>query len=101
MNRKTKSVSSPTVREGSAETRRPRKTTPSRKGAKAQSKPDLSPLLGELDLHLFGEGKHERIYEKLGAHRTSHEGRPGVSFAVWAPNAKKISVVGNFNDWNG
>src|SRR5207244_2591657 len=58
-------------------------------------------VLGELDLHLFGEGKHERIYEKLGAHVLTHEGRRGVAFAVWAPNAKSVSVVGNFNDWNG
>src|ERR1700738_497879 len=80
---------------------------PARKGAKTQSTGSLkaplefSPVLGELDLHLFGEGKHERIYEKLGAHLTTHEGKRGVAFAVWAPNAKNVSVVGNFNDWNG
>jgi 1,4-alpha-glucan branching enzyme len=88
----------------------------SRKGAKMQNvrSPRVSkgnavstppnqfpPTLGELDLHLFGEGKHERIYEKLGAHLITHEGRPGVAFAVWAPNAKSVSVVGNFNEWNG
>ena len=81
---------------------------PSRKSAKTHGKPessrslhDFSPTLGELDLHLFGEGKHERIYEKLGAHLIIHEGKRGVAFAVWAPNAKGVSVVGNFNDWNG
>jgi 1,4-alpha-glucan branching enzyme len=58
-------------------------------------------ILGELDLHLFGEGKHERIYEKLGAHVVIHKGVKGVSFAVWAPNAKRVSVVGNFNGWDG
>jgi 1,4-alpha-glucan branching enzyme len=89
----------------------------SRKGAKAQSKTvsrkrvaapvkttstdGFSPTLGEVDLHLFGEGKHEHIYEKLGAHLLTHEGTPGVAFAVWAPNAKSVSVVGNFNKWNG
>ena len=62
---------------------------------------DFSPTLGELDLHLIGEGKHERIYENLGAHVITHEGKRGVAFAVWAPNAKTLSVVGNFNDWNG
>src|SRR2546423_10922427 len=80
------------------------KTKTSRKGAKAQSQDaphDFSPTLGEIDLHLFGEGKHERIYEKLGAHVITHEGRRGVAFAVWAPNAKSVSVVGNFNDWKG
>ena len=59
----------------------------------------LSPTLGEMDLHLFGEGKHERIYEKLGAHVITHEGKRGVAFAVWAPNAKSVSVVGDFNGW--
>ena len=60
-----------------------------------------SPTLGELDLYLFGEGRHELIYEKLGAHLTTHEGVEGVSFAVWAPAANQVSVVGNFNDWDG
>src|SRR5205807_10516677 len=58
-------------------------------------------ILGELDLHLFGEGKHDRIYEKLGAHVITHGGRRGVAFAVWAPSANQVSVVGNFNGWNG
>ena len=53
--------------------------------------------LGELDLHLAGEGRHERIYERLGAHVTSD----GVGFAVWAPNARGVSVVGDWNRWNG
>jgi 1,4-alpha-glucan branching enzyme len=53
--------------------------------------------LGDIDLHLAGEGRHERIYEKLGAHVT--EG--GVAFAVWAPNAAKVSVVGEWNAWDG
>jgi 1,4-alpha-glucan branching enzyme len=59
-----------------------------------------SDMLGELDLHLFAEGKHERIYEKLGAHSITHEGTRGVAFAVWAPNAHRVSVVGNFNSWD-
>jgi len=59
------------------------------------------PILGELDLHLFGEGRHELIYEKLGAHVLTHDGVKGVSFAVWAPAAAQVSVVGNFNDWDG
>ena len=73
----------------------------SRKDAKAQSlAKEFPPTLGEMDLHLFGEGKHERIYEKLGAHATTHEGKRGVAFAVWAPNAKSVSVVGDFNGWD-
>ncbi|HYX28985.1 MAG TPA: 1,4-alpha-glucan branching protein GlgB [Pyrinomonadaceae bacterium] len=58
-------------------------------------------IFGDLDLHLFNEGKHERIYEKLGAHAITHEGTRGVAFAVWAPNARSVSVVGNFNGWEG
>ncbi|MCL4158930.1 UNVERIFIED_CONTAM: hypothetical protein GTU68_017293 [Idotea baltica] len=53
-----------------------------------------------MDLHLFNEGSHERIYEKLGAHLRTIEGVSGVNFAVWAPNAKAISVVGDFNQWD-
>jgi 1,4-alpha-glucan branching enzyme len=59
------------------------------------------PTFGELDLHLAGEGRHERLYERLGAHILRHEGVDGTSFAVWAPNAKAVSVVGDFNSWDG
>src|SRR5215831_15785110 len=73
----------------------------SRKTAKPpQSAAEFAPTLGELDLYLFGEGKHEHIYEKLGAHPLTHHGKRGVAFAVWAPNARQVSVVGNFNGWN-
>ena len=59
-----------------------------------------SPLLTDFDLHLLGEGAHYRTYEKLGAHLTELDGRPGVRFAVWAPNARSVSVIGDFNGWN-
>ncbi len=59
------------------------------------------PLLGELDLHLLGEGTHLRLYRRLGAHLTTVEGVAGVAFAVWAPNAQSVSVIGDFNDWDG
>ncbi len=59
------------------------------------------PTLGELDRYLFGEGKHWEIYKKLGAHLRELEGIRGVSFAVWAPNAIRVSVIGEFNDWDG
>jgi 1,4-alpha-glucan branching enzyme len=62
---------------------------------------EISSTFGEIDLHLFGEGRHERIYEKLGAHEMTHEGNRGVAFGVWAPNADRVSVVGNFNGWDG
>jgi 1,4-alpha-glucan branching enzyme len=57
--------------------------------------------LGELDLHLIGEGSHHLLYDRLGAHRMRHRGVDGVQFAVWAPNAGRVSVVGDFNDWDG
>jgi 1,4-alpha-glucan branching enzyme len=56
---------------------------------------------GDIDLHLFGEGRHEEIYKKLGAHVTKLGRTKGVSFAVWAPQARAVSVVGDFNNWNG
>ncbi len=52
------------------------------------------------DLHLFNEGTHARLYEKLGAHRAKIGGSKGTYFAVWAPNADAVSVTGNFNDWD-
>ncbi len=57
--------------------------------------------LGELDRHLMAEGRHRRIFDKLGAHPTAVEGIGGVNFAVWAPNARRVSVVGDFNAWDG
>ncbi|HEY7784873.1 MAG TPA: hypothetical protein VIB00_09105, partial [Pyrinomonadaceae bacterium] len=57
--------------------------------------------VGELDLHLFAEGRHEEIYEKLGSHVRKIGRITGVSFAVWAPQADSVSVVGDFNGWDG
>ena len=59
------------------------------------------PTLGELDLHLVLEGRHEQLYEKLGAHVRELDGVTGTAFAVWAPNARSVSVVGDFNSWDG
>jgi 1,4-alpha-glucan branching enzyme len=59
------------------------------------------PTFGELDLHLAGEGRHEDIYEYLGAHPRELEGVTGSAFAVWAPSARAVSVVGDFNSWDG
>src|SRR3954451_7523559 len=61
----------------------------------------FEPTLGELDLHLAGEGRHEEIYQRLGAHVTEIDGAAGVAFAVWAPAAASVSVVGDFNSWDG
>jgi 1,4-alpha-glucan branching enzyme len=59
------------------------------------------PTLSDQDLFLFNEGNEHRIYEKLGAHLRTIDGVPGVSFAVWAPAAARVSLVGNFNAWDG
>lgn len=61
----------------------------------------FGPLLGELDLYLFAEGNHRQLASCLGAQLTRHEGVEGVRFAVWAPNAVRVSVVGDFNGWDG
>lgn len=60
----------------------------------------MEPFISDLDGHLFKEGNHFKLYEKLGAHQTVLDGQAGVHFALWAPNAKKVSVIGNFNNWN-
>ncbi|MCW8925108.1 MAG: 1,4-alpha-glucan branching protein GlgB, partial [Xanthomonadales bacterium] len=59
------------------------------------------PVLGDLDLYLLGEGSHRDIFRKMGAHATKLLGVDGTFFSVWAPNASRISVIGNFNDWDG
>ncbi|WP_172295560.1 1,4-alpha-glucan branching protein GlgB [Pseudoruegeria sp. HB172150] len=60
----------------------------------------FGPVLGEIDEYLLGEGTHKRIWHALGAHVMTHEGVDGVHFAVWAPNAQRVSVVGGFNFWD-
>ena len=61
----------------------------------------FGPVLGEMDEYLLGEGSHKRLWQVLGAHVITHEGVEGTHFAVWAPNAERVSVVGNFNHWDG
>ncbi|MGH7737797.1 MAG: 1,4-alpha-glucan branching protein GlgB [Candidatus Tyrphobacter sp.] len=61
----------------------------------------FGPILGDVDVHLIAEGTHLQVYEKLGAHPVLHEGVDGVFFAMWAPNASRASVVGDFNEWDG
>jgi 1,4-alpha-glucan branching enzyme len=58
-------------------------------------------VLGEIDEYLLGEGRHNRLWDALGAHSITHGGVEGVHFAVWAPNARRVSVVGDFNVWDG
>ena len=59
------------------------------------------PTLGQLDLHLLAEGRHEGLWRHLGAQVRVHQGTPGTSFAVWAPGARAVRVVGDFNGWDG
>jgi 1,4-alpha-glucan branching enzyme len=59
------------------------------------------PIMGQVDLHLFAEGQHWKIYEKFGAHLRTIGDAAGAYFAVWAPNAQRVSVVGDFNNWDG
>ena len=61
----------------------------------------FGPVLGEMDEYLLGEGTHKRMWQVLGAHLITHEGAAGTHFAVWAPNAERVSVVGDFNIWDG
>ncbi|MBU3029480.1 1,4-alpha-glucan branching protein GlgB [Paracoccus marinaquae] len=61
----------------------------------------FGPVLGDIDLHLIGEGTHRQLWQALGAHVLAHEGVAGTHFAVWAPNARRVSVVGAFNGWDG
>ena len=61
----------------------------------------FGPVLGPLDDYFIGEGSHLRLFDKLGAHFIHHEGAQGFHFAVWAPNARRVSVVGDFNAWDG
>ncbi|MGI5458098.1 1,4-alpha-glucan branching enzyme [Streptomyces sp. CA-249302] len=59
------------------------------------------PTLGDLDLHLIGEGRHEHLWQVLGAHPMTHQGVTGTRFSVWAPNARGVHVAGSFNFWDG
>jgi 1,4-alpha-glucan branching enzyme len=76
-------------------------TLPDGREYEAEDPYRFGPVLTEYDLYLFGEGSHFDLYEKLGAHPITHEGVAGVAFAVWAPNALRVSVVGDFNQWDG
>src|SRR2546423_1585689 len=68
-------------------------------GARTSSTQDVPSIFSDFDLYLFGQGKHYHIYEKMGAHPRTVEGVTGVNFAVWAPNALAVSVIGDFNHW--
>ena len=78
---------------------RPRRSENPSPGKAAAVPPDVS-LLTEDDLYLFNEGSHLRLYEKLGSHLVARDGVKGVVFAVWAPDAQKVTVMGDFNGWN-
>src|SRR5581483_2452903 len=79
----------------------PRALMTTREEARTMAPPpkDFS-LLSDHDLYLFNERSHYRIYEKLGAHLSNVDGEEGANFAVWAPAAREVSVIGDFNGWN-
>ncbi|GHO90917.1 1,4-alpha-glucan branching enzyme GlgB [Reticulibacter mediterranei] len=77
----------------------PRVPQQAEEGTPASSSQDIPSIFSDFDLYLFGQGKHYHIYEKMGAHLRTVEGVTGVNFAVWAPNAQTVSVIGDFNDW--
>ena len=76
-------------------------TNPEGRSRQTRDPYSFLPTLSETDLYLFGQGNELRIYEKLGAHLRAIDGVAGTSFAVWAPNAQRVSVVGAFNGWDG
>lgn len=78
-----------------------RVTSPDGSARKLDDPYAFLPTVGEQDLYLFNEGNEHRIYDKLGAHLRTIDGVNGVSFAVWAPSASQISLVGDFNQWDG
>src|SRR5689334_4007485 len=82
------------------EKRMAKQDAPAKPDQKTEAKPEPKGLVTSFDLHLFNEGNHTRLYEKFGAHITEMFGKKGTYFAVWAPDAEKISVVGDFNNWN-
>ena len=69
-------------------------------GTATAQKPEVSCFISDFDQYLFGQGNHYDIFRKLGAHLTEHEGQKGVHFAVWAPHAVQVHVIGEFNGWN-
>lgn len=82
-----------------------REIMPEKKGNElSKEKTDIvekeSIFITDLDEYLFGQGTHYEIYKKLGAHLTEKDKKKGVYFAVWAPNAEEVSVIGSFNNWN-
>ena len=77
-----------------------RKKTAAAGGSTKQKKEQEQYLISELDQYLFGQGTHYDIFRKLGAHPMTYQGKKGTAFAVWAPNAKSVHVIGTFNEWD-
>lgn len=71
-----------------------------RTAASSKKKASATGFISDLDCYLFGAGTHYDIYQKLGAHPKTYKGKDGIYFAVWAPHAKEVHLVGDFNNWN-
>ncbi len=85
-------------KEGANDTTRP--GGPAKSRAARKSKPSQTGFISELDRYLFGAGTHYEIFDKLGAHPRTYKGQDGYYFAVWAPHAREVHLVGDFNGWN-
>ncbi|GAA0892175.1 1,4-alpha-glucan branching protein GlgB [Fulvivirga kasyanovii] len=99
-----KSATRPSVKRGSAATTKTPPKTKKPKVDKAAKTEEVQvidhvTLFSDYDIHLFKEGKHYELYTKLGSHVITHKGVKGTYFALWAPNAEKVSVIGDFNHW--
>ena len=68
--------------------------------ASSKKKASATGFISDLDCYLFGAGTHYEIYQKLGAHPKTYKGKEGIYFAVWAPHAREVHLVGDFNNWN-
>lgn len=99
--KKTQARRSTTKKTEKEETRKATTARQPQEDTKAKpADPDQATLFTDYDIHLFKEGRHYHLYKKLGSHRMEHKGKVGTYFAVWAPNARFVSVIGDFNQWN-
>ena len=90
-----------TRRSSASPRQEPKAATPESAAHASAKAADPASRFSDYDLFLFGQGNHYQLYEKLGAHPTVQNGVAGTQFAVWAPNANRVSVIGDFNDWSG
>lgn len=96
---KAKAVNKPAVQKQEIK-EQVKQEVPHKAGMPMQTKQQESPFITDMDMYLFGQATHYNIYEKLGAHEATLDGKKGIYFAVWAPKAEKVYLIGTFNGWN-